>query len=79
MSDEMFDPEARRKYPSLARQWNQFISDLDRDYDDDEPTPKPIAATPAPNPENARAMHRLSHEQQDAWSDRMRARYGDER
>lgn len=78
MSD-MFDPEARRRNPSLAREWNRFIDDLDRDYDDeDEPTPKPVADAPAPTPDNARTMHRYSEQQQDAYSDRMRARFGGE-
>jgi hypothetical protein len=64
---------------SQQREFNRFISYLDRDYDDDEPTPKPLADAPAPKPENARTMHRYSETQQDAYSDRMRARYGDER
>ena len=76
MSD-MFDPEARRLSPTLFRQWNDFVASLDWD-DDDEPPPKPLADAPAPRPENARTMHRYSLEEQDAYSDRMRARHGGE-
>ena len=73
----MYDDQARRFIPSLAREWDQFIRSLDCD-DDAEPLPKPLAEAPAPKPENARTMHRYSHEEQDAYSDRMRARFGGE-
>lgn len=73
----MYDPEARRLSPTLFRQWQDFVASLDQD---DEPLPpqKPLADAPAPKPENARTMHRYSHEEQDAYSDRMRARFGGE-
>lgn len=73
----MYDPEARRVSPTLFRQWQDFVASLDQD---DEPLPqqKPLADAPAPKPENARTMHRYSLEEQDAYSDRMRARYGRE-
>lgn len=75
----VFDFPEKRSI-SQQREFNRFIDYIDRDYDDDdEPLPKPVAETPPPRPENANAMHRLSHEAQDAYSDRMRARYGDER
>lgn len=61
-----------------AREWNQFIDSLDRDYDDEAPPSKPAAEAPEPKPENAKAMHRYSHEDQDAYSERMRVRYGGE-
>jgi hypothetical protein len=75
----VFDYPERRTI-SQQREWNQWLAYLDRcDDDDDEPTPKPLADAPAPTPENARTMHRYSEAQQDAYGDRMRARYGDER
>ena len=78
---DMYDPEARRMSPTLQRQWSRYMAEIDRDLagdDEDEPAPKRIVETPAPTPENAKTMHRYSHEEQDAYSDRMRARFGGE-
>lgn len=76
----MYDPEARKRSISLAREWDRYLSELDRDDDDyDAPPPRaPVAESPQPTPENASTMHRYSEASQDAYSDRMRARYGGE-
>jgi hypothetical protein len=72
----IFDFPERRSI-SEQRQWNQYLASLDHEEDEDG-LPLPVVETPPPKPGNANKMHRLSQESQDAWSDRMRARYGQE-
>ena len=82
MSGDMYDPEARRISPTLQRQWSRYMAEIDRDLggdDDDEPgTTAAIPPVPAPTPAALPHVKRLSAEDQDAYSDRMRARYGGE-
>ena len=80
---DIYDPEARRVSPTLQRRWNRFMAEIDRDLagdkaDEPQATAAEIPPVPAPTPDALPHVKRLSAEDQDAYSDRMRARYGGE-
>jgi len=62
------------------REWQRIVRDLDRE--DDTPTPVATDCTPdqrlPAHPSALRSVHRLSVEDQDEWSNRMKNRYGGE-
>lgn len=67
------------------REWNRYLEFIDSVIADEaeakaaQAAAKPATASPLPaTPQAHRQVHRLSLEEQDEWSDRMRTRYGGE-
>jgi hypothetical protein len=63
------------------REWQRIVRDL-LAREDDAPTPAATPETPderlPTHPSALRSVHRLSVEDQDEWSNRMKNRYGGE-
>jgi hypothetical protein len=73
----MIDPHDDIDGTENDRRWNQYLDAVDGDEEAEAPKARDPLPLPI-RPESVRHVHRLTLEEQDEWSNRMKARYGGE-